>query len=99
MKPLVLAFAELSAVFGSDVEDATLAVSVTGPAWPSLPTSVTFALAPEASVPREHVTFVVPEHVPTVVVADTNVSPAGSVSVTLAFVAGSGPWLVATIVK
>src|SRR5262245_39006028 len=98
MKPLVVAFPELSAVFGSDVDDATLAVSVRGPACPSLATSVTFAFAPEASVPREQVTFVVPEHVPTVVATETNVSPAGNMSVTFVLVAGSGPWLVATIV-
>ena len=48
-------------------------------------------LFPAASVPRLQLTVVVPVQVPCDAVADTNVTPAGSVSVTVTFVAAVFP--------
>jgi hypothetical protein len=58
-------------------------------------TRVMVADAPFAIVPRSQVTVVMPAHDPWDGVADTNVVPAGSVSVTLMFWASDGPALVA----
>ena len=69
---------------------------------PSIGGSVTMramaALALGASVPSEHVTVVVPLHVPCDGVADRKAAPAGRVSVTVVFRALPGPLLVTVIV-
>jgi hypothetical protein len=93
---VVVAVAELLAVFGSEVVDETDAVFESGPAAVGVTTIVTVAEAPDASVPTLHVMVVVPlQPVP---VTDTNVAPAGSVSVIVTAFAESGPPFVATIV-
>ena len=56
-------------------------------------TTVTTADAPFASVPRVHVTVGPPAQLPTVAVAETKPSSAGSGSVSVTFVAAPGPWL------
>ncbi len=91
----VTAVAELFAPLGSAVVEATVAVLDTdaGAAPVTVATIETVALAPLASVPRLHVTVVVPVQVPTLGVADTKVKPAGSVSVTVTAAAGEGPAL------
>src|SRR5215210_1289706 len=53
------------------------------------------ALLPTARPPRLQFTGPLPLQVPCVVVADTNATPAGSVSATVRFVAAAGPLLVA----
>ena len=53
----------------------------------------TVAVAPEAIVPSAQVTVAVPEQVPWQGVAEANVTPAGSVSVTVDALAESGPAL------
>ena len=55
-------------------------------------------LAPAANVPNEQVTVAVPVHVPCDAVADTNVTPAGSVSETVTPVAAVFPVWEAVIV-
>ena len=52
------------------------------------------AVAPPGKIPRSHVTVVVPEHEPVLGVADTNVTPAGSESVTVTPLVVEGPALV-----
>jgi len=52
---------------------------------------------PIATLPKLHVTVVVPKHGdPCVELAETKVTPAGSVSVNVVFVAGDGPLFVTT---
>src|SRR6266404_1423231 len=58
----------------------------------------TEAAAPLASVPKLHVTVVVPVQVPRLAVAETNVRPAGSTSVNVTAVELDGPLLVTAIV-
>ncbi len=72
----------------------TLAVFVIEPATAAVTVRETEAVPPIASVPRLHVTVVVPEQVPWLGVADTNLSPAGSTSVTRTPVEPDGPLLV-----
>ena len=52
---------------------------------------------PIPRLPKLHVTVVVPEHEPCVGVAETKLTPAGSVSVMVVFVDGEGPLFVTTI--
>src|SRR5438132_520610 len=92
----VVADAVLLALFGSDSLPVTVALLVMVPAVAgAVALIVIVALAPEARGPTAQVT--VPEalvQVPWVELADTNVTPEGSVSVTVAPVAASGPLLV-----
>jgi hypothetical protein len=92
---VVVAVAVLFAGFGSAVVEATLAVLLKLPAWfgALTVTVITGAVAPAASAARVHVTDTLPvfEHDQPVPVADTNVTPAGSVSVTVRFAASDGP--------
>ncbi len=60
-------------------------------------TMVTVAVPPTANVPSEQTTVAVIVQVPCVAVADTKVTPAGSVSVSVTPVAGLGPLLLVTI--
>jgi hypothetical protein len=89
---VVVAVAELLPGTGSAVEDDTVAVLLNGPA-DAVTTIVTVALAPLASEPRAHVTVAVPEHDPTDADDDTNVTPAGSGSLTATAAAAFGPAL------
>jgi hypothetical protein len=86
---------ELFAAFGSAVVLATLAVFVNDPpcAGAVTVTVITGALAPVTSAARVHVTDTLPvfEHAQPVPDADTNVTPAGKVSVTDTFAASEGP--------
>jgi hypothetical protein len=95
---VVVAVAELFAVFGSEVVEDTVAVFESGPVPVGVTTIVTVADAPEASVPIVQVTVVVAEQEPTDDDAETNVTPAGSVSVTVTAAAESGPPFDAMIV-
>src|SRR5438270_277811 len=89
----VTADARLLAVFGSGSLPLTVAVFVIGPAVAGVVTlMVIVALAPEARLPTEQVT--VPEalvQVPWLEVAETKVTPAGRVSVTVTPVAADVP--------
>lgn len=83
---------ELLGRLGSLVAELTVAEFETEPlVAETVTTSTTVAFAPFARVPREHVTVVVPEHVPWDGVAETNVIPAGSASVMTTLVAALGP--------
>jgi hypothetical protein len=95
---VVLLVAELFSAFGSGVVEVTLAGFVSTPAVAAVTTSVIVALALLFIVPSVQVTVVVPLHVPTVEVADTNVAPAGNTSVIVTAFAVSGPLLVTVIV-
>ena len=88
---VVVAVAELFAELGSEVVDDTVAVFESGPAAVGVTTIAIVAEAPFARVPRMQVTIEVPEQEPTDGVADTNVTPAGSVSLTETPAAESGP--------
>lgn len=90
----VVTLAELLAGLGSGSVAVTEAVLVMLPAAVGLTTIVTVAVAAFGSVPMLQETVVVPEHVPCVEAAETNVGPAGSVSVRVTLVAGDGPLLV-----
>src|SRR5437879_4503251 len=84
--------AVLLAAFGSGSLPPMVAVLVMVPAAVGLTVIVIVALAPEASEPTAQVT--VPEalvQVPWVELAETNVTPEGRVSVTVAPVPASGP--------
>ncbi len=92
---VVVAVAVLFAAFGSGVADATVAESVRVAPWAGAVTVIviTGAAAPAASAGRVQVadtfpTFVQVQPAP---VADTNVTPAGRVSVTERFAASDGP--------
>ena len=61
-------------------------------------TMVTVALSPFAKAPMVHVIAVVPAQLPFVVARETNVVPAGMVSVNTTPVASSGPLFDTTIV-
>jgi hypothetical protein len=86
---------ELFAAFGSAVVEATDAVFVNDPACAGAVTVTvtTGAVAPVTSAALVHVTDTLPvfEHAQPVPDADTNVTPAGSVSVTVRFAASDGP--------
>ena len=88
---------ELLATFGSAVVDATDAVFVSEPACAGAVTVtvITGAVAPVPRAARVQVTETLPvfEHTHPVPVADTNVTPAGNVSVTVRFAASDGPLL------
>ena len=79
----------------SGVVAVTVAVSVSVAAWAGAVTTTVIAgaVAPLASAGRVHVTDTFPTlvHVQPVPVADTNVTPAGSVSVTDSPDAAAGP--------
>src|SRR5262245_51186083 len=86
----------LFAALLSPADVVTVVVFVTVPATVGDTTMVTVSLAADAMVPRLHVT-ITPDRVQLSAawegVADTNVTPAGSVSVTVTPVAGFGPAL------
>ena len=82
---------------GSASDALTLAVSVICPEAVGVTMTVTMALAPLANVPTEQLTGPVPLQEPCVVEEETNVTPAGSVSVTLTFVACAGPLFLTVI--
>ena len=88
---------ELSFGFGSLSVALALAVLLNCPVACGTQTMLTVAALPLARVPRLQVTVVVPLQVPCVGVAETKVTPAGNGSVTVTFVAGEGPVLVAII--
>jgi hypothetical protein len=95
----VCTLASLLALTGSETLDATLALFVIVPAVGGVTVIVEVALAPLASVPREHVT--VPdcsEQLPWDALAEPKVTPAGSVSVRVTALALEGPSLVAVSV-
>src|SRR5579864_8079272 len=86
------ALAELFAGTGSDSLNAAPAVSLKVPSVMAVAVMVKVALLLEGSVPRVKVTalpFVL--QVPWLVVADTNCTAAGNVSVTTSEVAAHGP--------
>ena len=94
---VVGALAWLLAALGSDVDDDTVAVLVTlgaalGPAVATIVT-VTSLAVPELIVPMLQLTVVVPEQVPFVELAETNVSPVGKGSDTPTPAAVLGPAL------
>ena len=69
----------------------TVAEFVTCPADEGTTTIVTIALLSTSRLPRLQITGPLPLQLPCVAVAETNETPAGSVSVTVTFVAGFGP--------
>src|SRR5687767_9314593 len=77
------------------VTDAVLLITVL---LVGVTTIVTVALAPFASEPSAHVIVAVPLQEPVEGVAETSVTDAGSVSVTVTVVAVSGPLLVTVTV-
>jgi hypothetical protein len=93
----VVADAVLFAGFES-VVGVTVALLVMLPAAVACATIVIVADPPASSVPTEHITVAVPEHVPCVEVAETKAVPAGKESVTATPFAVRGPRLLATIV-
>src|SRR5918911_1037396 len=93
----VVALAVLLDESGSASDALTVAVSVICPDAVGVTTMVTMALAPFVSVPMEQLTGPVLLQEPCVVEEETNVTPAGSVSVRLTFVACAGPLLVTMI--
>lgn len=96
----MLAVELLLAGVGSVSGDVTVAVlAIVVPLAAVLLTiSAIVALAPFASVPRLHVTVVVPEHEPWLGVADWKVTFAGRTSVTTTLDALCGPAFVTVIV-
>lgn len=89
----------LLARFGSVLDVVTVAVFDTGPGVDgSVTVKVIVAEAALAKVPRLQVTVVVPLQLPVFGVAETNVVPAGRMSVTTTFVADAGPLLVTPMV-
>src|SRR5262249_10074058 len=92
---VVVTVAVLLPAFGSAVVEATLTVLLRLPAWFG---AVTVTVMPGrvprvASAPLVHVTHTLPvfEQAQPVPVADTNVTPAGRVSVTVRLAASDGP--------
>ena len=92
---VVVAVAELFAALGSLTEEVAVAVFDTEAAADAVAraTIATITELPLLMVPRLQLTVVVPVHVPAVVAAETNVSPAGNVSVRFTAVAADGPAL------
>ena len=79
---VVTAVAVLLAAVGSVVAAATVAVFVSVPeALGAVTTISTVAVTPLGKMPRLHTTVLVPEQVPVLGVAETNVTPAGKTSV------------------
>jgi translation elongation factor EF-1beta len=90
---------KLLARFGSGVVEETVAVLTTVPVAFGLVTmSLTVAVPPAAIVPTGQLTVLVPEQDPCEGVADTNVVPAGRMSLTVTPAAGLGPAFVTVIV-
>jgi hypothetical protein len=88
---VVITVAVLLAGVGSVVRAATLAVFVIVPGVLGAVTTIsTVAVAPLGKMPKLHVTVLVPEQLPVLGVAESNVTPAGrtSVRVTPLVVAG-----------
>ena len=85
-------------VLGSVTPLVTLAVLLMVPVTVGVTIIVTFAETPLPNVPRLQVTVLVPLQLPWLGVADTNVTPAGKVSVTVTPVALFGPLFVTVIV-
>jgi hypothetical protein len=79
--------------FGSLVNAATEAVfvSVFGASFSTVTTILTVALAPLGRIPRSHLTVLVPEQLPMLGVAETNVTPDGKRSVTDTPLVVAGP--------
>ena len=94
---VVVAVAVSSLVFGSNWSEETVTLFVMRPVLleATLARIVKETLAPLARLPKLHPVVIVPE-VQTAEL-DTNVTPAGNVSVTLTFVALEGPLLVTLI--
>jgi len=88
---VVVAVALLLFGCGSAVAAETVAVFVRLPLAAGRTTMSTPAVAPPGKTPRSQVTVVVPEHDPTLGVADTRVAPAGSGSVTVTALVVDGP--------
>src|SRR5262245_57401919 len=94
---VVVADAVLLPGFGSASFAVTVAVFVIGgPPAGAVTTMSTGTLAPEASVPRSQVTTPPACEQEPLGVTETKVVPAGSVSVSVTFVAGDGPAFAAT---
>jgi hypothetical protein len=88
---VVVAVARLLFGFGSAVAAETVAVFLRVPLVAGLTTMSTPAVAPPGKIPRLQVRVIVPEHDPTLDVAETSVAPAGSVSVTVTPLVVDGP--------
>lgn len=88
---VVVVVTELFAVLGSVLAVVTVAEGVSTPTAVGVTTMLTEALAPLATVPSTHVTVVVPLQEPSEALAETSVTLAGNVSVTVTFAAASGP--------
>jgi hypothetical protein len=95
---VVVAVAESFSRFGSAVVELTVAVFESGPAAVGVTTIVTVADAPAAREPSSHVTTPPPEQLPAEADAETNVTAAGSGSLTVTASAVLGPAFVAVIV-
>src|SRR5882762_4827851 len=95
---VVTCVAELSLRFGSSSFAATLAVLLMPPVCVGVTTSVTVAELPFARDPSAQLIVLVPVQLLWLGVTETNVSPAGSVSLTLTPVAALGPLFVTVIV-
>jgi hypothetical protein len=89
----VVVVAVLLAALGSVTPEVAVAVleREAGAAAVTVATMVTVTELPLLMVPSEQLAVVVPVHVPALGVAETNVSPAGKVSVRFTAVAGDGP--------
>jgi hypothetical protein len=88
---VVVAVALLLFEVGSEVAAETVAVFLRVPLVEGLTTMSTPAVAPPGKIPRLQISVVVPEHDPTLGVADTSVAPAGRVSVTVTPLVVEGP--------
>jgi hypothetical protein len=90
---VVVAVAVLLAALGSVVTDETVAVFVRVPlAEGETSTAMSIVpLAPPGKIPSAQMTVVVPEQDPVLGVAETSVTPAGKVSVTLTPLVVDGP--------
>ena len=89
---VVLAVAVLFAGFGSAVTAVTVAEFVRVPAEAETVTAMSIvALAPPGKIPSAQLIVVLPEHDPVLGVADTSVTAAGNVSVTVTPLVVDGP--------
>jgi hypothetical protein len=97
---LIVDVEELFAGFGSTSTAVTVAVLDTAPGGVDVvvSTRLIVALPPFANAPTAHDTVVVPLQDPCDGVAETNVVPAGSTSVTTTLLAAPGPLLTTLIV-
>ena len=93
----VVIVATLSLVSGSDSAALTEAVLLICPVDCGVTRMLAMAELPIPRLPKLHVTIVAPEQEPCVGLAEMKVTPAGSVSVNTALVAGDGPLFVTTI--